>query len=154
MNGALLDSRAIRVSMAKQTVSRPEQQGSGAPVAPGLRPWSAPPVPLPKVASSQPANIIQAQAQARLMQLSALNMLVPAVAATPAAGPGKSKKPQHDPGKVKRTIFVSKLPQDVSEQARLPAVTVQPCGCQNQVQQCSKACRCRTWPRPLQILAQ
>ena len=117
-----MDSRAIKVSMAKQTAAPAATQASTTPMMSSLRPWSAPPAPPPRVLGSQPANMIQAQAHARLMQLSALNMLMPAAASSSATGPRKAKKTQQDPGKVKRTVFISKLPQDVTEQVTaLPA---------------------------------
>ena len=101
------------------------------------------------------------------MQLSALNMLVPAVASLPASAPRKANKAQQDPGKVRRTVFISNLPQDAPEQVcthsesialhcAMRLVLGQEC-CSAAVRQAWDApslqtltwtCH-RTWPRPL-----
>lgn len=95
MNGLQLGDRQIRVSMAKAPArSAPEQRQGNDFMA---------------------INLIQAQAQARLMQLPAFNMLLPMSGVqTPAAL--KTKRPHQDPDKVIRTVFVENVDDGMDEQ--------------------------------------
>ena len=59
-------------------------------------------------------NLIQAQAQARLMQLPAFNMLMP-MSGVQTTSAVKSKRPHQDPDKVTRTVFVENVGDDMDE---------------------------------------
>ena len=62
-------------------------------------------------------NLIQAQAQARLMQLPAFNMLLP-VSGVYTNSAAKSNRPHQDPDKVIRTVFVEHVGDDMDEAVR------------------------------------
>ncbi|KAL3133355.1 hypothetical protein ABBQ38_007228 [Trebouxia sp. C0009 RCD-2024] len=94
MNGLQLGDRQIRVSMAKAPARpAPEQRHGNDLMA---------------------INLIQAQAQARLMQLPAFNMLLP-VSGVYTNSAVKSKRPHQDPDKVIRTVFVEHVGDDMDE---------------------------------------
>ena len=100
-----MGDRQIRCSLAKS-----DQR-------PALPP---PPQAMPML--GQPFNLMQAQAQARLMQqLPAFNMLLgplPGVQAAPAVDSrGKAaQRPPQDPDRVARTIFVESVADNMNEQ--------------------------------------
>ena len=95
MNGLQLGDRQIRVSMAKAPArSVPEQRHSSDLLA---------------------INLIQAQAQARLMQLPAFNMLLP-MSGVQTNNVVKTKRPHQDPDKVVRTVFVENVDDEMDEQ--------------------------------------
>lgn len=96
MNGLQLGDRQIRVSMAKAPARAPEQRSGHEMMA---------------------INLIQAQAQARLMQLPAFNMLLP-VSGVPTNSIVKSKRPHQDPDKVIKTVFVENVGDDMDEQVQ------------------------------------
>jgi hypothetical protein len=98
MNGLQLGDRQIRVSMAKAPArSAPEQRHSNDMLA---------------------INLIQAQAQARLMQLPAFNMLLP-MSGVHTNNMVKTKRPHQDPDKVVRTVFVENVDDEMDEQVCL-----------------------------------
>lgn len=98
MNGLQLGDRQIRVSMAKAPArSTPEQRHSNDMLA---------------------INLIQAQAQARLMQLPAFNMLLP-MSGVHTNNMVKTKRPHQDPDKVVRTVFVENVDDEMDEQVCL-----------------------------------
>lgn len=98
MNGLQLGDRQIRVSMAKAPArAAPEQRHGNDLMA---------------------INLIQAQAQARLMQLPAFNMLLP-VSGVYTNSAVKSKRPHQDPDKVIRTVFVEHVGDDMDEAVSL-----------------------------------
>lgn len=66
-------------------------------------------------------NLIQAQAQARLMQLPAFNMLMP-MSGVQTNSAVKSKRPHQDPDKVTRTVFVENVGDDMDEAVCLTAL--------------------------------
>ena len=95
MNGLQLGDRQIRVSMAKAPArSVSEQRHSSDLLA---------------------INLIQAQAQARLMQLPAFNMLLP-MSGVQTNNVVKTKRPHQDPDKVVRTVFVENVDDEMDEQ--------------------------------------
>ncbi|DBA74438.1 TPA: hypothetical protein ACH3X1_011189 [Trebouxia sp. C0004] len=95
MNGLQLGDRQIRVSMAKAPArSASEQRPSNDMLA---------------------INLIQAQAQARLMQLPAFNMLLP-MSGVHTNNMVKTKRPHQDPDKVVRTVFVENVDDEMDEQ--------------------------------------
>ena len=97
MNGLQLGDRQIRVSMAKAPArSTPEQRQDSNLMA---------------------INLIQAQAQARLMQLPAFNMLLP-MSGMQTQSAVKTKRPHQDPDKVIRTVFVENVDDGMDEQVR------------------------------------
>ena len=101
MNGLQLGDRQIRVSMAKAPArSAPEQRHSNDMLA---------------------INLIQAQAQARLMQLPAFNMLLP-MSGVHTNNMVKTKRPHQDPDKVVRTVFVENVDDEMDEQVCLTKV--------------------------------
>lgn len=105
MDGLKVGDRQIRCSLAKS-----DQR-------PALPP---PPQAMPML--GQPFNLMQAQAQARLMQqLPAFNMLLgplPGVQAPPVVDSrGKAaQRPPQDPDRVARTIFVESVADNMNEQ--------------------------------------
>ena len=105
MDGLKVGDRQIRCSLAKS-----DQR-------PALPP---PPQAMPML--GQPFNLMQAQAQARLMQqLPAFNMLLgplPGVQAAPVVDSrGKAaQRPPQDPDRVARTIFVESVADNMNEQ--------------------------------------
>lgn len=94
MNGLQLGDRQIRVSMAKAPARAGPEQRHGNDV--------------------MAINLIQAQAQARLMQLPAFNMLMP-MSGVQTNSAAKSKRPHQDPDKVTRTVFVENVGDDMDE---------------------------------------
>lgn len=108
MNGLQLGDRQIRVSMAKAPARPSSEQRSGNEI--------------------MAINLIQAQAQARLMQLPAFNMLIP-TSGTSAASVVKSKRPHQDPDKVVKTVFVENVGDDIDEQV-CTVLNVHPTICQ------------------------
>lgn len=97
MNGLQLGDRQIRVSMAKAPARTvPEQRHGNDLMA---------------------INLIQAQAQARLMQLPAFNMLLP-MSGVHTNSVVKVKRPHQDPDKVVRTVFVENVDDDMDEQVQ------------------------------------
>ena len=95
MNGLQLGDRQIRVSMAKAPARTvPEQRNGNDLMA---------------------INLIQAQAQARLMQLPAFSMLLP-MSGVHTNNMVKTKRPHQDPDKVIRTVFVENVEDDMDEQ--------------------------------------
>lgn len=60
-------------------------------------------------------NLIQAQAQARLMQLPAFNMLMP-MSGVATNNSVKTKRPHQDPDKVIRTVFVENVDDEMDEE--------------------------------------
>ena len=94
MNGLQLGDRQIRVSMAKAPARAGPEQRHGNDV--------------------MAINLIQAQAQARLMQLPAFNMLMP-MSGVHTTSAVKSKRPHQDPDKVTRTVFVENVGDDMDE---------------------------------------
>ena len=94
MNGLQLGDRQIRVSMAKAPARAGPEQRHGNDV--------------------MAINLIQAQAQARLMQLPAFNMLMP-MSGVHTTSAVKSKRPHQDPDKVLRTVFVENVGDDMDE---------------------------------------
>ena len=95
MNGLQLGDRQIRVSMAKAPARPSAEQRSGNEM--------------------MAINLIQAQAQARLMQLPAFNMLLP-VSGVSTNNMVKAKRPHQDPDKVMKTVFVENVADDMDEQ--------------------------------------
>ena len=112
MNGLQLGDRQIRVSMAKAPArTGPEQRHGNDLMA---------------------INLIQAQAQARLMQLPAFNMLMP-MSGVHTNSVAKSKRPHQDPDKVIRTVFVENVGDDMDEPVCYIAPPYQNCGMCNVV---------------------
>lgn len=101
MNGLQLGDRQIRVSMAKAPARAAPEQRSGNEI--------------------MAINLIQAQAQARLMQLPAFNMLLP-VSGVATNNMVKTKRPHQDPDKVIKTVFVENVGDDMDEQVAILAV--------------------------------
>ena len=105
MDGLKVGDRQIRCSLAKSD-HRP----------------ALPPPPQAMPMLGQPFNLMQAQAQARLMQqLPTFNMLLgplPGVQAAPAVDSrGKAaQRPPQDPDRVARTIFVESVADNMNEQ--------------------------------------
>ena len=97
MNGLQLGDRQIRVSMAKAPARAATEQRTGNEM--------------------MAINLIQAQAQARLMQLPAFNMLLP-VSGVSTNNMVKAKRPHQDPDKVMKTVFVENVADDMDEQVK------------------------------------
>lgn len=95
MNGLQLGDRQIRVSMAKAPARTVPEQRHGNDI--------------------MAINLIQAQAQARLMQLPAFNMLLP-MSGVHTNNVVKTKRPHQDPDKVIRTVFVENVDDEMDEQ--------------------------------------
>eukprot|EP00891_Asterochloris_glomerata_P008471 jgi/Astpho2/8471/Aster-x1521 len=104
MDGLKVGDRQIRCSLAKS-----DQR-------PALPP---PPQAMPML--GQPFNLMQAQAQARLMQqLPAFNMLLGPLPGAPPVVDSRGKaaqRPPQDPDRVARTIFVESVADNMNEQA-------------------------------------
>lgn len=122
MDGTKVGGRSVRVSMAKSSQSVPGSISarSGHPILPQLPydPAFAAAI-TAYSAALQPSSLLQAEAQARLLQLPAFNAQLNA-SNIQLRNNVRPKKPHHDPGKVQRTVYVESVAGSVDEQVFAP----------------------------------
>lgn len=120
-NGSQLSGNTIRVSMAKANSTTPSSTSPVAsPVLPPLTSYNFNPALAAALsaysAALQPSALMQAEAQARLLNLPAFNTQL-LQSNIQLRNNVKPKKPHHDPNKVQRTIYIENVAASVDEQA-------------------------------------
>ena len=119
-NGSQLSGNTIRVSMAKANSTTPSSTSPVAsPVLPPLTSYNFNPALAAALsaysAALQPSALMQAEAQARLLNLPAFNTQL-LQSNIQLRNNVKPKKPHHDPNKVQRTIYIENVAASVDEQ--------------------------------------
>ena len=123
MNGAQLGGRTVRVSMAKPSPNTPTSSGSLC--SPALQQLTGLPPALAAIYGAlEPSALLQAEAQARLLQLPAFNAQLNS-SNIQTRNHQKPKKPHHDPGRVQRTVYVESVAASADEQVCTPCLAGQ-----------------------------
>ena len=124
MNGTPLGGKTIRVSMAKSAPNAPSSASPALahPALAALPPLTAFNPALAAAISAysaalQPSTLMQAEAQARLLNLPAFNAQL-TTSNIQLRNDVKPKKPHHDPSRVQRTVYVDNVAPVVNEQVR------------------------------------